>query len=404
MDFIAQPTESALKDWRFGSPQAERLCASLLHSEGFLRVDPQCPLGGPDGLKDVLLTLNGWVYVAAVYFPPLEKGFDEIKKKFEDDLVGVSKNSADGIAFLTNQRITPSEREELEALADKSAAKPLIYHLEGMRSILDSPRGYGMRLEYLRIPMKPEEQVSFISQFSSDLSGALGRQSSLIIDIAAKVSDIHAAIADGHHISKPLPPINLAATMATRATPIEALERSDKEFIKNRAKFITEHLDVPLLCYLHRSAMEDGHARSHAGELRRVGVWIGGPGSTPESARFVAPPANQVPQLLDKLLASWRENYKQTNDGDEARKMKALVAFHHEFLRIHPFLDGNGRIARIVFEQQARELLGANRRVTLNDSQAYFDAIQAAHDGDFSQLTKILTQAILGDWRTPAEG
>lgn len=173
MSFVEQPTETALKEWRYGPVQAERMVATLLHSEGFLRVDPQSPLGGPDGTKDVLFTLNGWKYVAAVYFPTTAKEFKEIKEKFLSDLEGVEKNDADGIAFWTNQRLTPSEREELEALADASSAKPLIYHSEGIRSILDSPRGYGMRLEYLRIPMKPEEQLSFISQFSSQPSHRL---------------------------------------------------------------------------------------------------------------------------------------------------------------------------------------------------------------------------------------
>ena len=45
-------TESALRDWRYGQTQAERLAAALLHLEGFEAVDPQHPLGGPDGLKD----------------------------------------------------------------------------------------------------------------------------------------------------------------------------------------------------------------------------------------------------------------------------------------------------------------------------------------------------------------
>jgi fido (protein-threonine AMPylation protein) len=398
MDFITQPTESALKDWRFGSPQAERLCATLLHSEGFNRIEPQCPLGGPDGLKDVLFILNGWRYVAAVYFPTTEKQFKDVRTKFESDLKGVAQNSADGIAFLTNQRLTPSEKEELEALAEASSAKPLIYHIEGIRTILDSPRGYGMRLEFLRIPMKPEEQVSFISQFSSDLSSALGRQASLISDMAAKIADIHSAVTGGETPIFPEPPLSLAATMATRATPLEALERSDKEFVRQRAKFITEHLDLSLLCYLHRTAMEEPQLHAHAGELRRVGVWIGDPGSTPESARFVPPPPEEVASLVDKLLSTWREGYQRTLDGDESTKVKAITAFHHEFLRIHPFLDGNGRVARMLLEQQARELLDIERRIILSDSHAYFQALQEAHSGDLTQLTKILRQAMLGEW------
>lgn len=58
-------TEGTLRDWRNGSTQAERLCAALLHLESFEDVDPQHPLGGPDGLKDVRCNRNGKVWIAA---------------------------------------------------------------------------------------------------------------------------------------------------------------------------------------------------------------------------------------------------------------------------------------------------------------------------------------------------
>jgi len=51
-------TETVLQDWRYGQVQAERLCAELLYLGGYQLVDPQCPLGGPDGLKDVLGLLS----------------------------------------------------------------------------------------------------------------------------------------------------------------------------------------------------------------------------------------------------------------------------------------------------------------------------------------------------------
>ena len=62
-------TEFTLKSWRGGQIGAERLAATILHIEGFSAVDPQCPLGGPDGLKDVLCQMNSWTYVGAAYFP-----------------------------------------------------------------------------------------------------------------------------------------------------------------------------------------------------------------------------------------------------------------------------------------------------------------------------------------------
>ena len=75
MAYRTMDTELKLLNWREGPTKAERLCANILCLEGFASVDPQCPLGGPDGKKDLLCTLNGWTYVGAVFFPARENTF-----------------------------------------------------------------------------------------------------------------------------------------------------------------------------------------------------------------------------------------------------------------------------------------------------------------------------------------
>jgi hypothetical protein len=128
--------------------QAERLCAELLILEGFESVDPQCPLGGPDGLKDVLCEKNRVRCVAAAFFP---QTYSQTEAKFCHDLEGVSVNRAAGLVFFTNQRLSPSERQTLQKLAQEANAECTIYHLERIRAVLDAPRGDGVRLEFLRI-------------------------------------------------------------------------------------------------------------------------------------------------------------------------------------------------------------------------------------------------------------
>jgi hypothetical protein len=63
------PTETALREWRFGQTQAERLVAALMHIEGYDGVDPQSPLGGPDNKKDLLARKNEALWIGAAYFP-----------------------------------------------------------------------------------------------------------------------------------------------------------------------------------------------------------------------------------------------------------------------------------------------------------------------------------------------
>src|SRR5688572_14359980 len=105
-----------LLHWRGDQIGSERLAAALLHVDGFAAVDPQCPLGGPDGLKDVICEKNGWKYIAAAYFPGSPVAFADVKKKFVRDLPGVAANGAEGIVFFTNQALTPGERATLQGL------------------------------------------------------------------------------------------------------------------------------------------------------------------------------------------------------------------------------------------------------------------------------------------------
>lgn len=405
MDFIDQPTEFALTSWRFGSPEAERLVASLLHSEGARAIDPQSPLGGPDGLKDVILDLNGWKYIAAVYFPTTLKMFADVRKKFQHDLRGVKKNKAEGIAFFTNQRLTPTEREKLESLAKAQRAKVILYHVEAIRAMLDSPRGYGMRLQYLRIPMKPEEQMSFIAQFGLGLESALEQQSSLLDEIVSKMRVIYARLGGGMDASGnirldngSLPHAMPVVTVATRTLFGELVEPSDKTRLTGKTSFLTQHLDLDLLLYIHRVAMDGSSHPELTGALRSVGVWLGVLGSSPNTARYVPPPPDEIPNLTASLLASWRGEYDRLLAAPIEERFDAIVTFHFELLRIHPFLDGNGRVARLILEQQARELLGIDRRVVLEDSAAYYAALTQAEQSNFSELRRILSQAMFGTW------
>jgi TPR repeat protein len=127
------------------------MCACVLQLCGYTDVDPQAPLGGPDGKKDIIAWRDGKKYVAAVYFPPTPSSFAEIKRKYRADLHGVRGNDAAGFIFMTNQRLSPRERSILLELGASEVDQ--IFALERIRAVLDQPGGYGPRLEYLQIPI-----------------------------------------------------------------------------------------------------------------------------------------------------------------------------------------------------------------------------------------------------------
>ena len=154
-------TIARLRDWDRGAAASERLAAQILRVEGYKSVDPSHPLGGPDGLKDVVCERQGGKWIGAAYFPRGQQPFSAIARKFKSDFTGMIQNQANGLAFVTNQELTLSERQELSNLGQPYKIEVL--HLERIASILDSPACYGIRLEFLDIEMTKEEQLAFIA-------------------------------------------------------------------------------------------------------------------------------------------------------------------------------------------------------------------------------------------------
>lgn len=77
------------------------------------------------------------------------------------------------------------------------------------------------------------------------------------------------------------------------------------------------------------------------GEFRRTQNWIGPPGSSLEEARYVPPPPGPMLEALDALERFWHSDH-----GLPPLVEIALV--HYQFEAIHPFLDGNGRMGRLL--------------------------------------------------------
>ena len=99
-------------------------------------------------------------------------------------------------------------------------------------------------------------------------------------------------------------------------------------------------LSVRLLRDAHRILMRGARgADKLPGELRRSQNWIGG--SRPRNARFVPPPPEDVPDGLSALERWWHA------ECDLPPLVRAGLA-HVQFETIHPFLDGNGRIGRLL--------------------------------------------------------
>lgn len=99
-------------------------------------------------------------------------------------------------------------------------------------------------------------------------------------------------------------------------------------------------ISTRLLCGAHHHLMQ-GVRGCHKtpGKIRRSQNWIGG--SRPQTARYVPPPPRQLPALLSELE-------KYVHREDELPLLVRVGLLHVQFETIHPFLDGNGRVGRLL--------------------------------------------------------
>ena len=101
-------------------------------------------------------------------------------------------------------------------------------------------------------------------------------------------------------------------------------------------------LSLRLIREIHGRLMESVRGEHQTpGEFRRGQNWIGPPGSTPKDAPFVPPP---VPEMQESLHAF--EGFLHTSSA--LPPLVRLGLIHYQFEVIHPFLDGNGRIGRLL--------------------------------------------------------
>ena len=107
-------------------------------------------------------------------------------------------------------------------------------------------------------------------------------------------------------------------------------------------RLATLPLSLRLIREVHQRLME-GVRGEHAtpGEFRRSQNWIGRPGCTLNEATFVPPPVSQMDQALAALEA-------YLNTQDDLPPLVRVGCIHYQFETIHPFLDGNGRVGRLL--------------------------------------------------------
>lgn len=133
-------------------------------------------------------------------------------------------------------------------------------------------------------------------------------------------------------------------------TPLfEEERREDAEEVRNYVLALEHGLgsELPisnrLLREMHSVLMQGVRGRNRSpGEFRKSQNWIGPPGAKRRDATYVPPPPGPI---LEECLSDLE---KFINGENELPPLVEIALVHYQFEAIHPFLDGNGRIGRLL--------------------------------------------------------
>lgn len=170
--------------------------------------------------------------------------------------------------------------------------------------------------------------------------------------------------------------------------PVDADVREVRQYVEaleygiNRLKELP--LSLRLVCEMHERLMKGvrgGHATP--GEFRRSQNWIGPSGSTPSTAPYVPPP----PDRLMDTLSNWEIFL---HERGRLPDLIQCALMHEQFEAIHPFLDGNGRLGRLLISLFLIERGRLSQPVLY--LSAYFEARRREY---YEALQRVRTE---GDW------
>ncbi len=150
------------------------------------------------------------------------------------------------------------------------------------------------------------------------------------------------------------------------------------EMIEHNKNFtFSEHLVKEL-----HSLIIQNIDKNIAGQYRNVDVFIAG-------TEHVPPNALEVPFKMRELIDWAKENYKKMYIVEFA------TMFHHKFVHIHPFQDGNGRTGRLLMNIFLMQYGFPIAIIQKNDRQKYYRALEMADNGNYKPLVLFVAQAVL---------
>ncbi len=143
-------------------------------------------------------------------------------------------------------------------------------------------------------------------------------------------------------------------------------------------------LSENLIKKIHAILLKSGRGANKApGEFRKIQVYIGMPGADISEASYIPPTADEIIPLFSNLE-------KYLNSDEEKDKLVQIAVAHYQFEAIHPFLDGNGRVGRLIIS------LFLYEKKLLSHPFLYLSEFFEEHRQDYYELLRGVSEK--NDW------
>lgn len=267
------------------------------------------------------------------------------------------------------------------------------------------PSGYKA---FIPKPLPPEPEAAIDRQFAMLLSSAdqaLGRldgttdilpNPDLFVFMYVRKEAVLSSQIEGTQAS-------LIDVLQFEADAVDRSKPQDVEEVVNYVAAMNHGLkrlsslpvSLRLIREIHKRLMQRVRGEEKTpGEFRRSQNWIGPPGSTMETARFIPPPPYEMKDSLYDLERFLHEDKPMPF-------LQKIGLAHAQFETIHPFLDGNGRIGRLLITLLLCER-GVLRRPLLylsyffkKHQKEYYDRLQAVRDdGDWEGWLEFFVRGV----------
>lgn len=273
------------------------------------------------------------------------------KEEFSEKCSGTLVHTAQGyLAFVPNT-LPPAIQFDMQLAVALSRADAALSELSGLGGQLPNPH-------LLISPYIRREAV-----LSSRIEGTKASLSDLLID---EIDDAHAN--------------------RTRSDDIREVQNYVRALQHGLDRLKELPLSLRLIREIHAKLMEGVRGeKATPGEFRRSQNWIGPTGSTPMTAAFVPPPEVE----MNQCLGDWE---KFLHARELMPDLIQCAIMHVQFETIHPFIDGNGRIGRLLIT------LFLVERSRLTQPLLYLSAFIDAHKSDYYDLLQRVRTH--GDWES----